>query len=67
MQVVFAPQQKFFAARVTAVTPRRAAVERREVRKSLMKRASAARRAARKGVRGARHGQTVRPSARAKS
>jgi hypothetical protein len=59
MQVVFAPQQKFFAARVTAVTPRRAPVERRDVRKSLISSASDACRAARKGAHGARRDQTV--------
>jgi len=45
MQVVFAPQRKFFATRVTAVTPRRAAVERRDMRKSHMESAFIASRA----------------------
>jgi hypothetical protein len=48
MQVVFAPQQKFFAARVTGVTPRRAAVEQHGMQKSLVESAFVASRAARR-------------------
>jgi hypothetical protein len=46
MQVVFAPLQKFFRRGVTPVTARRAPVERRDVRKSLISSTSNAYRAA---------------------
>jgi len=40
MQVVFAPARNFFRRGVISITPRRAPVERRDMRKSLMESAS---------------------------